>query len=71
MDEKTTKLATPELIPYRKYDSWGFCNSRGEVLIQPIYQQVNLFDGDLARVEMSVDGGWINKNGDVIVPNKR
>ena len=33
-----------QLVPYRKGESWGFSNARGEIMIPPQYDSASLFD---------------------------
>ena len=33
-----------QLVPYRKGESWGFSNARGEIMIPPQYDSATLFD---------------------------
>ena len=45
---KTTLVTTSEtqLVPYRKGNSWGFANVRGELMIPPQYDGATLFQKD-------------------------
>jgi hypothetical protein len=40
----------PDLIPYRKGELWGYCDSTKRVVIEPRYKSVDLFSEGLARV---------------------
>jgi Leucine-rich repeat (LRR) protein len=33
-----------QLVPYRKGNSWGYANARGEIMIAPQYESATLFD---------------------------
>lgn len=66
-----------DFIPYRKNNRWGYCNTKGEILIEPKYSFVNFFEEGLAivgkYVEVGVDDievrhGLINQKGEEILP---
>ena len=39
--EIATAQKLPDLIPYRKGDKWGYADSTGKIIIQPIYNGVD------------------------------
>jgi hypothetical protein len=40
----------PALIPYRKGDKWGYCDSNKKILIAPQWKAVDFFEGTKARI---------------------
>jgi hypothetical protein len=56
------------LIPYRKFDKWGFCTPDKKIVIDCIYDDAYQFIEDLARVKQSGKYGFINRQGFEIIP---
>ncbi len=54
---------TRELYPIGEKNLWGFANSEGETVIQPIYEKVDLFQSGLALVKSGGKYGFIKKDG--------
>ncbi len=55
---KTVDPATDTtLIPVKTDNLWGYRNAHNKIIIKPTYQQVEMFDGDIARVKQA--GKWI------------
>jgi hypothetical protein len=52
-----------QLIPYRKGDKWGFCNSGKNLVITPKYDWVYFFSKGLAFVILNDKEGLIDKTG--------
>jgi len=66
-----TDLKLPELIPYRKGDKWGYVNSQGKIVINPIYSKVEFFsENKFLRVEKDKLVGIIDSVENVIIPCK-
>jgi predicted nucleic acid-binding Zn ribbon protein len=61
----TQKVAS--LIPYRKGDKWGFCDSSKNVVIPTVYDEVYPFSEGLARVNVRGKYGFVNTAGSVVV----
>ena len=58
----------PNLIPYRKGDLWGYCDSNRNIKIEPQFLYSRPFAGDYAEVVIdSVTRGIIDKGGSIIV----
>ncbi|MDP4202243.1 MAG: WG repeat-containing protein, partial [Bacteroidota bacterium] len=48
---KPTGAATGNLlIPFRKGDKWGYCNTIQKIIIPCIYEEACLFKGDSAKI---------------------
>jgi hypothetical protein len=64
---------TVTLLPYRKIDKWGFCDSAAQIVIPPTYDEVDFFGKfnedfpSLALVVAQHKRGLINKKGAVII----
>ncbi|HMS41832.1 MAG TPA: WG repeat-containing protein [Pyrinomonadaceae bacterium] len=58
---------TRVLIPYRKGDKWGFCDASKNIVIEPKYENAEVFVESLARVELNGKYGFIDKIGNEIV----
>src|ERR1041385_6885962 len=39
----------PDLIPYRKGMLWGYCDSLKNIIVPPIYSEVNILSSDLLQ----------------------
>ena len=61
---------TPELIPYRKGNKWGYCNREKNILLPVKYDYVERFSGGLAWVLLDGKYGYINMNGRETIPVK-
>ena len=52
------------LIPKRdEFGKWGFVSEDGTWMVTPIYNSVEPFDGDYAKVHISGHDIYINKDG--------
>lgn len=60
--------STPELIPFRKGDKWGYCNRNKEVTIPCQYDYAGLFSEGLAVVRLNKKYGFIDKKGKEVIP---
>ena len=61
------------LIPFRKKDKWGFCNTKKQIVIEPQYDIVEPFSDGLAVVVLfGLDWKWgfIDKSGKQVIPLK-
>ncbi len=62
------------LIPYRKGDKWGYCDTNAKIIIAPIYDEVDFFGyfnssfSNIALVKTNGKQGLINTNGKEILP---
>ena len=59
---------TPDLIPYRKGDKWGYCNKDKEIIISCKYELAERFDEELAMVIMNDKWGFIDNQGREVIP---
>lgn len=46
---------------------WGFTDSKGEIMIEPRYQQAKSFSGGLAAVSNGEKWGFINEKGEIAI----
>jgi hypothetical protein len=58
----------PDLIPFRKGNKWGYCDSTGKLVIEPKYMQAKPFFGNVACVMLGWKYALINKKGEAITP---
>jgi hypothetical protein len=64
------------LVPYRVKDKWGYSNTEGKLIIQPIFQAAWFFDVEkvgnttfeFAKVQLNNNRGLINRQGKLIIP---
>ena len=56
-----------KLYPIREGNKWGCMNGRGQVVIEPKFDEVNAFDGGLAAVKIKNKFGFIDKAGRVVI----
>lgn len=66
--ERKKLLLEKQLIPYRKGDKLGFCDADKNVVIEPKYDDVDLFVEGLAKVKLDGNFGFINQEGKEITP---
>ncbi len=58
------------LIPYRKGDKWGFCNTNKQIVIAPHYDDASPFSEGLAIVGLNGKSSYIDKTGKEVTPIK-
>ncbi|WP_029902206.1 WG repeat-containing protein [Prevotella sp. 10(H)] len=68
--ESIDRVEDNMLIPVRVDYKWGYTDNRDNVVIEPKYEFVRLFDGDVACVRLDGKWGLIDRNGTEIVPPK-
>jgi hypothetical protein len=58
-----------DMFKFKKKDgNWGWFNSQGEVVIQPLYEEIMSFDyRDIAPVKQNGLWGYIDKNGVYVI----
>ncbi|MDL2215357.1 WG repeat-containing protein [Dysgonomonas sp. OttesenSCG-928-M03] len=58
------------LIPVKSGRLWGYHNAYEKIVIEPVYEQVEIFDRDIARVKQS--GKWIviDRQGNQLTRNR-
>lgn len=57
----------PDLIPYRKGNLWGYCDSTKKIVIEPQWYSVDWFEHGYARVWKNDSCGVINASGKYVV----
>ena len=67
LEAKIEEYFVPKLIPYRKGNKWGFCDKRGMIVIDCIYDLVEPFNNHFAKVYCNNRWGIIRENGDYII----
>ena len=58
----------PPLIPYRRKNKWGFCNSDKKIVLECVYDDSQIFSGGLAAVKSNGKWGFINSSGQIVIP---
>ncbi len=58
------------LIPYRKGDLWGYASADRTVIINPEYDEANLFYEGFAVVKKAGKYGYVSMNGKLAIPAK-
>ncbi len=54
------------LMPYLKGNLYGFANAKGEIIVEPKYDYVSLFENGFARIKLDKKWGLLNQSGQVI-----
>lgn len=62
------KNHTPDLIPYRRVDKWGFCTQDKRIVIDCIYDYTCLFSEGCAKVWLGGKCGFIDKSNREVIP---
>jgi len=57
-----------QLIPYRSGDKWGYCNSKKEIIIKPVYERLTPFSNGVAQVYIKREWALINDSNKILVP---
>ncbi len=70
--EKPTREPLPPdaIVKFNRKGKWGYRDRKGNVVIQPDYDDAFEFSEDLACVEKDGKNGYIDKNGNVVVDFK-
>lgn len=55
---------------FTRLNKWGFIDRAGNIIVQPIYDLVFDFSGDIACVKLNNKWGAINKKGEIVIPIK-
>ena len=58
------------LLDFKKSGKFGFINKKGQVVIEPIYDDVENFNDGIAKVKLYNLYGFINKKGQIIIEIK-
>lgn len=53
----------PDLIPYRKGNLWGYCDSTKKIVIKPQWEFTTPFQGNTAVVKLNGKFGLVDKSG--------
>ena len=70
-NESKSPIENLRLIPYRKGDKWGFCDSNKRIVIPLKYGYAFPFSEGLAMVELNYGKyGFINESGEEVIPIK-
>ncbi|MCX7820467.1 MAG: WG repeat-containing protein [Brevinematales bacterium] len=65
---KDTSLKTPELIPYRKANKWGYYDKNKNIVSECKYDEAYPFKDGLARVRINYQWGFIDKSLKEVIP---
>ncbi|WP_289661090.1 WG repeat-containing protein [Flavobacterium panacagri] len=57
-----------QYIPYCQKDKWGFASIDGKIVVPCVYDAVDFYSDDLARVKKMGKVGYINNEGAAVVP---
>lgn len=66
--ESMEMLSDTVLRPVRKDGKWGYARADGSIEIEPQYDFVRLFEGNVARVQVDKKWGLINRAGEEVAP---
>ena len=64
------KNLLPALIPFRKGENWGFCNSKKQIIIPVKYDMVGSFIEEIVRIKLNDKWGFIDTSGKEITSIK-
>ena len=65
--EKLLALNNQQLIPYRKGNKWGFCNSDRQIVVDCVFDLTDQFINNFARVKIGNKFGYVNCKGELII----
>ena len=68
--ETTLAQKLPDLIPYRKGNKWGYCDSTKKIIIPCKYEEANFFEHGLGKIKLNGKYGMINGKGKIIIKPK-
>lgn len=57
-------------IPYRQGDKWGYCSPDKKIVVQPKFDEANVFYGPLTGAKIDSQYCVINRKGDVLYKSK-
>lgn len=55
-------------LMFRKGDKWGLMNRKGQITVQPLYSDINLFYEGQATAELNNKHGVMNSKGIAVIP---
>jgi hypothetical protein len=76
---RTYFRADVDRVWYKVDGKWGLCNLKGDVLVEPTYDDVDAFSDSLARVNIGATfefpgfmeggkNGYVNRDGELVIP---
>lgn len=69
-DGASIAASNDSYIAIKKGDLWGFANTKGEIVIEPIYEGAKSFSMGMAPVEVEDRWGYINIEGKLVIETK-
>jgi hypothetical protein len=67
-NKSDSSIISMDLIPFKSGDKWGYIDKKGSIIINPQFNEANLFIEDLALVKSNDDKfGFIGKDGKYII----
>lgn len=60
-------LTNDEIIAVSKDGKWGFAQSNGKILIEPVYEDARSFSNGLAAVKKDGKWGFIDRDGNLVI----
>ena len=64
--KKEVKLYVHEAIREDAYVLYGFVNKKGQMVIEPRFDNVEAFCNGLAKIELDGKFGYVNKKGNIV-----
>lgn len=61
---------SPKLIPVQIEEKWGYINSSGKIVIEPLFDRAMRFSEGLARVSVGLNEGFIDASGKFVIEAK-
>ena len=55
-----------EFLTIRDAKKWGYATRTGEIVVEPIYNSLSPFDGELAKFCKDQEDGYINRDGKIV-----
>lgn len=69
-DGASIAASNDSYIAIKKGDLWGFANTKGEIVIEPIYEGAKSFSMGMAPVKVEDRWGYINIEGKLVIETK-
>jgi outer membrane protein assembly factor BamB len=65
--KKQVKAGNGKLFPIKQYGKWGYINKKGDIVIEPQFDEADTFSEGSAPVRIGGKWGYINQTGIVVI----
>lgn len=64
------EIGDSDILPVQEDGLWGYIKSNGDMLVEPMYQNCEIFQNGMGAVKINGKYGYIDQKGKIVIPNK-